>query len=47
MREDATSPHITLNPRGVPCLDGTCHRVLDLVTDYVAWSKLHNDGRRV
>lgn len=36
MPEDTTSPHITLNPRGVPCLDGTRHRVLDLVADHVA-----------
>jgi hypothetical protein len=25
MREDTTYPHITLNARGVPCLDGTRH----------------------
>jgi uncharacterized protein (DUF433 family) len=29
-------PHITLNARGVPCIDGTRHRVLDLVADHVA-----------
>jgi uncharacterized protein (DUF433 family) len=28
-------PHLTLNPRGVPCLDGTRHRVIDLVADHV------------
>ena len=36
MREDTTYPHITLNARGVPCLDGTRHRVIDLVADHVA-----------
>jgi uncharacterized protein (DUF433 family) len=36
MRADTTDPHITLNPRGVPCLDGTRHRVIDLVADHVA-----------
>ena len=36
MHEDTTYPHITLNPRGVPCLDGTRHRVIDLVADHVA-----------
>jgi len=36
MPEDTTSPHITLKPRGVPCLDGTRHRVLDIVADHVA-----------
>jgi uncharacterized protein (DUF433 family) len=28
-------PHIPLNPRRVPCLDGTRPRVIDLVTDHV------------
>jgi hypothetical protein len=46
MPEDRPYPYITLNPRGVPCLDGTRHRVLGLVTDHVEWSRLHNDGRR-
>jgi uncharacterized protein (DUF433 family) len=36
MPEDRPYPHITLTPRGVPCLDGTRHRVLDLVADHVA-----------
>ena len=36
MPEDTPDPHITLNPRGAPCLDGTRHRVLDLVADHVA-----------
>jgi uncharacterized protein (DUF433 family) len=36
MPEDLSYPHITLNARGVPCLDGTRHRVLDLVADHVA-----------
>jgi uncharacterized protein (DUF433 family) len=29
-------PHITMNPRGVPCIDGTRHRVIDIVADHVA-----------
>jgi hypothetical protein len=37
MPKDMSDPHITLNPRGVPCLDGTCHRVLDLVADHVVY----------
>jgi uncharacterized protein (DUF433 family) len=36
MPEDTNYPHITLNPRRVPCLDGTRHRVIDLVADHVA-----------
>jgi uncharacterized protein (DUF433 family) len=35
MPEDIRYPHITLNLRGVPCLDGTRHRVIDLVADHV------------
>jgi uncharacterized protein (DUF433 family) len=35
MPEDTPYPYITLNPRGVPCLDGTRHRILDLVADHV------------
>ena len=31
MPEDTPSPHIPLNPRGVPCLVGTRHRVFALV----------------
>jgi hypothetical protein len=33
MPEETSSPHITLNPRGVLCLDGTRHRGIDLVAD--------------
>ena len=29
-------PHITMTPRGVPCIDGTRHRVIDIVADHVA-----------
>lgn len=29
-------PHITLNTRGVPCIDGTRHRVIDIVADHIA-----------
>jgi uncharacterized protein (DUF433 family) len=36
MPKDRPDPHSTLHPRGVPCLDGTCHWVLDLVADHVA-----------
>ena len=36
MREDMRYPHITLNSRGVPCIDGTRHRVIDIVADHVA-----------
>ena len=31
-----TYPHITINDRGVPCIDGTRHRVIDVVADHVA-----------
>ena len=31
-----TYPHIILNPHGVPCIDGTRHRVIDIVADHVA-----------
>ena len=31
-----TYPHITSNPRGVPCIDETRHRVMDIVADHVA-----------
>ena len=33
-----TYPHITLNPQGVPCIDGTRHRVIDIVADHLAHS---------
>jgi uncharacterized protein (DUF433 family) len=36
MHEDMTYPHITLNSRGVLCIDGTRHRVIDIVADHVA-----------
>jgi uncharacterized protein (DUF433 family) len=29
-------PHLTVNARGVLCLDGTRHRVIDIVADHVA-----------
>jgi len=34
--ETMTYPHITINPRGIPCIDGTRHRVIDIVADHVA-----------
>jgi uncharacterized protein (DUF433 family) len=36
MRGAITYPHITLNTHGVPRIDGTRHRVIDLVADHVA-----------
>jgi uncharacterized protein (DUF433 family) len=36
MSEVMIYPHITMNPRGVPCIDGTRHRVIDIVADHVA-----------
>ena len=36
MSEAMTYPHITSNPRGVPCIDETRHRVIDIVADHVA-----------
>jgi uncharacterized protein (DUF433 family) len=35
MSEAMTYPHITINLRGVPCIDETRHRVIDIVADYV------------
>ena len=32
-----TYPHITLNDRGVPCIDSTRHRVIDIAADHVAY----------
>ena len=29
-------PHLTVNTRGVLCIDGTRHRVIDIVADHVA-----------
>ena len=36
MGNDTVYPHITCNTRGVPCIDGTRHRVIDIVADHVA-----------
>lgn len=36
MRENVPYPHIVLNPSGVPCIEGTRHRVIDIATDHVA-----------
>jgi uncharacterized protein (DUF433 family) len=36
MSEAINYPHITFNTHGVPCIDGTRHRVLDIVADHVA-----------
>ena len=30
-----TYPHITINTRGVLCIDETRHRVIDIVADHV------------
>ena len=35
MREDMTYPHITLNSRGVPHIDGTRHHVIAIIADHV------------
>ena len=36
MSEAMTYSYITLNPHRVPCIDGTRHRVIDIVADHVA-----------
>jgi uncharacterized protein (DUF433 family) len=36
MQETTTYPHITINARGVPCIDGTRHRVIDIAADHIA-----------
>src|SRR5918996_3679185 len=36
MGEDMIYLHITLNSRGVLCIDGTRHRVIDIVADHMA-----------
>jgi uncharacterized protein (DUF433 family) len=36
MSDEMTYPHITMNQRGVPCIDGTRHRVIDIAADRVA-----------
>ena len=28
-------PHITLNAQGRPCIDGTRHRMIDIVVDHI------------
>lgn len=33
---DIVYPHITFNARGRPCIDGTRHRVVDIIADHVA-----------
>jgi uncharacterized protein (DUF433 family) len=35
MSDAPTYPHITVNARGVPCIDGTRHRVVDIAADHV------------
>jgi uncharacterized protein (DUF433 family) len=35
MPDALTYPHITVNSRGVPCIDGTRHRVVDIAADHV------------
>jgi uncharacterized protein (DUF433 family) len=36
MDQDTAYPHVTLNARGKPCIDGSRHRVIDIVADHVA-----------
>ena len=36
MGDPITYPHLTINTRGVLCIDGTRHRVIDIVADHVA-----------
>ena len=36
MAQDITYPHVTFNTQGTPCIDGTRHRVIDIVADHVA-----------
>jgi uncharacterized protein (DUF433 family) len=36
MQKTTTYPHITINARGVPCIDGTRHRVIDIAADHIA-----------
>ena len=38
MHTDTTYPHISLNAHGLPCIDGTRHRVIDIAADHVAHS---------
>jgi uncharacterized protein (DUF433 family) len=36
INETVIYPHITQNNRGVPCVGGTRHRVIDIAADHVA-----------
>jgi uncharacterized protein (DUF433 family) len=36
MVPETTYPHITINSKGRPCIDGTRHRVIDIAADHVA-----------
>ncbi|ETX02591.1 MAG: hypothetical protein ETSY1_02995 [Candidatus Entotheonella factor] len=36
MVSEATYPHVTINSKGRPCIDGTRHRVIDIAADHVA-----------
>ena len=36
MKQDVSYPHVTFNAQGKPCIDGTRHRVIDIVADHVA-----------
>jgi uncharacterized protein (DUF433 family) len=35
MESPAPYPHITLNNNGVPCIDDTRHRVIDIAADHI------------
>lgn len=37
MNDKMIYPHITMNDRDVPCIDGTRHRVIDIAADHVAY----------
>jgi uncharacterized protein (DUF433 family) len=34
--QETTYPHITINSKGRPCIDGARHRVIDIAVDHVA-----------
>lgn len=36
MNQDTIYPHLTFNAQGKPCINGTRHRVIDIVADHVA-----------
>jgi uncharacterized protein (DUF433 family) len=36
MALETSYPHITINSKGRPCIDGTRHRVIDIAADHVA-----------